>query len=294
MFRKRINESLGYLGTNRKTRRGAKLGIVVAILLALPGLVAGVSYVATSGSHTLATTVTGITALNCGFYGPINDTSATPYDGFSGTNGSSMTATFGVVDGSTYEYLIDEAAVGCVNIPANSNIGLLVTESAVTAAASGTIYQDLYVSGGNTAGIGQWNAGTLACSSVTAAPCSNYPDAPYCNPTVATSSGQCSHAVTACESHTTASNGALFRPYGATNTNTWAYNDTSSAWMTSGCGASAGAPPQINIDMTSPTAGDIYFFYVVSFAAFGLPSAPAGGVTLTVAFCNGGSTTCTA
>ena len=130
MFRKRINESLGSLGTVRKTRRGAKLGIVIAILLALPGLVAGTAYVTGASSGSI-TTASANSVATCGWVaeqGANDNTYLTGITGLSATPSATLSVTLQAIttggatgSGSGYEYLVDEAAFECTSLPAGTN-----------------------------------------------------------------------------------------------------------------------------------------------------------------------------
>lgn len=283
MWARKLRRGLDYTQNTQRKRLGSRLFFFLAVLAVIPGLVAGTAYISATSSQTLSSTNTAVTAVSCGFYDPINNT-AVPYDTPTGTNGTSLTVNFGTVDSATYEYLVDEVAVGCTGIQANSYVGLHVFQSSHT--VSNSKYDDVFVSGGATSGIGHWTtAGVLGCVGgvVTGAPCNNYPDKPYLNPTTGT----------ACETGAPTTT-TLYRPFGATNVNTWAFNDTAGAWATAGCGAASGLPPQINITMTSTVSTDVYFFYVISVGEYGNNASPVGAVTLKMDFCSGGAVTCTA
>ncbi len=157
MFRKRTSESLGSLGQNRRARRGAKLGIVVAILMALPGLVAGYNFVTGANSGSLTVGTTNQPGADCGFVdnqasgdanfiaftsGGSSLTSGTIYQTVTGALSAVET---GGTGGSGFEYLTDQLAFECkystgTSVTFNIQVcGYGQTVSGVT--CSGTVVQ---------------------------------------------------------------------------------------------------------------------------------------------------------
>ncbi len=145
MFRKRINESLGSLGQNRKARRGAKLGILIAILMVLPGLVAGTVFL--SGiSPTLASSTTPVAETTCGFVTAGSQDAAYTGVSSSGTSVASLTISTPEVGSSGYAYFEGEVAMICTT---GTTVPTAISVS--TALAS-------------------WTGGAVTCSSGTTCP----------------------------------------------------------------------------------------------------------------------------
>jgi hypothetical protein len=128
----------------RFKRRGAKLGILIAIMVTLPGLVAATSFISGSGSGTLTATPSAVTGAECGF--DLGDSSIldtnyiTLVSGGSsefGTSGIYSAVTLDVkaleLGSSGYEYLDGEIDFACVSTPATGT-----TTVALTLSGSGT------------------------------------------------------------------------------------------------------------------------------------------------------------
>ncbi len=140
MFRKRISESLGSYGTTPRTRRGAKLGIVIAIMLALPGLVAGTAYISGSSTGTLTGATANVAGAVCGWWKDAaldNQVSATAITGTYASGGTvaptsgTITVTANVIDSANYEYLVDEVVWGCEDTPTTGTITVSFTIGSV-------------------------------------------------------------------------------------------------------------------------------------------------------------------
>ena len=135
-----------YGGTTR--RRGARLGLLVAVLAVLPGLVAGTLYTTQATSGTLTSGVSPQAAGTCGFVqGPGWDTvgsggstayisdAALPASGSPGIATTTVTV-YEYETGSTgYQYMVGEVALDC-NTGAASNLNgtISISGTAITGA----------------------------------------------------------------------------------------------------------------------------------------------------------------
>ena len=123
--------AMDFTAGGRFRRRGAKLGILIAIMVTLPGLVAATAYVTGANSGSLTTGTAASAAVSCGFW-----ENGTGFDSgyfssvpsgittFSGTNaplGGSLTATLTQLEvgSSGYQYMMNEFVFGCVSTPAS-------------------------------------------------------------------------------------------------------------------------------------------------------------------------------
>ena len=137
----------------RFKRRGAKLGILIAIMMTLPGLVAATAYVSGSNTGTLTSATTNTASANCGWWKDTNldaEVAATAIT-TTFTSGGSAVPTAGTVTvtanavevGSTgYEYLVDELVFGCLSTPAapaTTSITVTVGSATVTGASVAVI-----------------------------------------------------------------------------------------------------------------------------------------------------------
>lgn len=132
-------------------RRGAKLGILIAIMTIIPGIVAGTSYVSGSATGTLTSATANSASAGCGWWTDSN------IDGFVSaaslgtvfTAGGSAVPTSGTVtvtvtalESSTYEYEIDEIVFGCISTPAapaSTSITVTIGSATVTGATQAVI-----------------------------------------------------------------------------------------------------------------------------------------------------------
>lgn len=117
----------------RLRRRGAKLGLLIAVMVTLPGLVAATEYISGSSSGTLTSGTANVQGAVCGWWKDTNIDSMMTASSISGTYslGGSVAPTSGtisvtanVVDSATYEYLIDEIVWGCEDTPATGTISV--------------------------------------------------------------------------------------------------------------------------------------------------------------------------
>ena len=134
----------------RFRRRGAKLGVLIAVMMALPGLVAAYNFVQGANNGSLATTTTNSPGADCGFVteqssgdsnylaltsGGLGLTAGTIYQSVSGALTALET---GGATGSGYEYLTDQVGFECKYSSGTSvSFDLQVCGYAQTEAASG-------------------------------------------------------------------------------------------------------------------------------------------------------------
>ena len=228
----------------RFKRRGAKLGILIAIMMTLPGLVAATSFISVpTASNSLTSTESGQPSASCGFKAAgSTDTAYVPT--LSGTpdgNGLIATATVTVnvleaTGTSGYEYLEGEIVWACDSTPSS------VTSISAAITISGTGVS------GVTSTSADWAALFLTSDSATTT--SDAAIGNWCIPTTQTvSGGACSAtAPTACTYTSSAFTPSLYPPenkaLGAQSTsNTWVWvNGVVGGAQTSassGCGGSA-------------------------------------------------------
>ncbi len=118
-----------FTGSGRYRRRGAKLGLLIAVLITLPGLVAATAYVTGASSGSTNAKVTNVATISCGFSTTAStDTGIFTTSATSALSGS-VTTSFNAIEtggtgGSGYEYLVDELALGCENIPTSTILTL--------------------------------------------------------------------------------------------------------------------------------------------------------------------------
>ncbi|MDE1837388.1 MAG: hypothetical protein KGJ23_12350 [Euryarchaeota archaeon] len=131
-----VSDSFG--GTTR--RRGAKLGLLVAVLAVIPGLVAGTQFVSGSGTASLNGTGTPTSIAACGFdTGNANTKDTASYLTVTGTTAiagtssptlySTLTVTVNAfeVGSSGYEYLDGEVDIACENVALTGTISVYGT-----------------------------------------------------------------------------------------------------------------------------------------------------------------------
>ncbi len=123
-----------YNGSTR--RRGAKLGIIIALLAVLPGLVAGTAYISGSSAGTLTAGTTNVAGAVCGWWqDAAKDTqvSATSVPGVYASGGSvaptsgTISVTANVIESTSFEYLVDEFVWGCQDTPSTGTITVSFT-----------------------------------------------------------------------------------------------------------------------------------------------------------------------
>lgn len=130
-------------------RRGAKLGLLVALMAVLPGLVAGTAYITGSASGTGSVQATNQPSISCGFEATgQTDTGVFSQGGLTTTSPSSgsISVSFqaletGGLGGLGYEYLVDEFELGCQNMPDSATTVLQVQLCGLGAAPAATLSQ---------------------------------------------------------------------------------------------------------------------------------------------------------
>ncbi len=148
MWKRRVTRAVEiYNGQTR--RRGARLGLLIAVLAVLPGIVAGTSFITSAGNGTNTGAVANQAAITCGFATlATTDSEITGVTGITGTisSGASGAQSFtlqavetGGAAGTGYEYEVAEFVFGCFNVPAGTlNVGLQLC-GALAASATVTI-----------------------------------------------------------------------------------------------------------------------------------------------------------
>lgn len=134
-------------------RKGTKIAVLIALMAALPGLVAGTSFITGSGSSTLTGTPAVSGGIWCGFASPVavvQDTSyitsqtytteigtgvgagilGSPAGGLFST--VAFTITILKVGATGYEYLDGEYDVGCSGTPATGTLTVTPSMSVIT------------------------------------------------------------------------------------------------------------------------------------------------------------------
>lgn len=155
MWNKVKTTGLSLVGGSPVRRRGAKMGVLIALLAVVPGLVAGTAYVtgASSGSITVPAANSQATcgwiaeqgAADNGYLVGITGLSATPTAALPVTL-KAVTTGGATGSGSGYEYLVDEAGFECTSLPSGSNTvsfvvcgnGQTLTAGTLTCAGSAT------------------------------------------------------------------------------------------------------------------------------------------------------------
>ena len=148
MWKRRVTRAVEiYNGQTR--RRGARLGLLIAVLAVLPGIVAGTSFITSAGNGTNTGAVANQAAITCGFATLSTiDSEITTVTGITSTisSGASGAQSFtlqavetGGAAGTGYEYEVGEFVFGCFNVPAGTlNVGLQLC-GALAASATVTI-----------------------------------------------------------------------------------------------------------------------------------------------------------
>ena len=276
----RMSEMSG--GTAR--RRGARLGLVVALLAVVPGLVAGTAFISgTSGTTLQGTPQTAgqwcgfaksPAIMDAAYLGTITQT------GQVGATALYSSTTFQPQIRSTgtggFEYLDGEFDIGCSGTPSTGPITLTVTETSSVAFSGGTVSQSIVFIEfpGPTSGT----------------PPANAPDYKYCAPNAASgaypnaadqpsSTGTCTGTtIAATECATT----AVYLPNDGdvAATSWWAYNMV---------GGTQACPTQASFSSTSTQAvalslgTTVDYYGAVSFAIYqSAATSVTGSFTLTV------------
>ena len=222
----------------RFRRRGAKLGILIAIMMTLPGLVAATDFVnVPSSSQTLTGSPTGSPGVDCGFnVGTSTDTYVSLATG--GTKNSAgnlyttVTANVKTLEATTstgYEYLEGELFFACYNTPS-------VTSISATISISGNGVTNLPTGGWTAVYVTKDTGSTTSDLGASTN---------WCNPTSQDYSSGCVTATpTACSFTGTTFNPALYAAEGIFGTpgtaNSWIWYSVGSSG-TSSSGALAGA-----------------------------------------------------
>lgn len=145
----------------RTKRRGARLGIAIAILAVLPGLVAGTSYIDSTTHGSLTGTSNNAATGGCGWtQTPNTDSEITATTAPASGTGPGATATFsfnalgtGGTAGTGYEYLVDEFLFGCTSIPAGTTTIVLQICGASDPTATAIVAGGSSCAGGSAEGI---------------------------------------------------------------------------------------------------------------------------------------------
>lgn len=239
-------------------RRGKRIGVLLAVLAVIPGLVAGSVYISSGSSPTLTTTPSGVSAISCAWDTLSNTTDSSTW--VTVTAGASATLTFDVVKSATYEYLVDEMALVCTLPGSFHNVYINLT--ATTAATAYTGASWLYA---NFQGFSTVNAGTGSGAGTVWTPTAS-PNA-VLNPT----------SKTACDT----SGGGVYIPWTGQTAGkaaeSWTYSlNATVGWTYDGCNSNAAGGAPTSIDVTSGTGSFAYFY--VSFGATSVASGgPSGG-----------------
>lgn len=123
-----------YNGSTR--RRGAKLGIIIALLAVLPGLVAGTAYISGSSSGNLTAGTTNVAGAVCGWWKDTaidTQVTASSISGIYASGGSvaptsgTISVTANAIESTSYEYLVDEIVWGCESTPGAGTISVSFT-----------------------------------------------------------------------------------------------------------------------------------------------------------------------
>lgn len=240
-------------------RRGTRLGVLIALIAVIPGLVAGVPYISNLGK--VASTGSSQSSSEC-LFELISNTSDTSkqfgqqWITFAGVDTNSVTVTFNTSEGATYEYLVDEFAAVCAEPASTSTHSITLTETASTASTASTGTVVAIIQGGAATGY----SGSQANGIWTATADANKAGT---NPTAGTSP---------CDGATTP---ALYAPIngGSFTTSTtyghgwganwtWSMNATIPAWYGSiYCTSGKVAPPAVTLAAQSAAVSLAFYFF---------------------------------
>lgn len=132
-------------------RRGARLSILVALMVIIPGLVAASSYVSGTNSGTLTSATSNGLATDCGWWKDTNldgfvsaASLSTTYTsgGAAVPTSTSITVTVTSLESSTYQYEEDEIVFGCLDTPAapaTTSITVTIGSATITGATQAVL-----------------------------------------------------------------------------------------------------------------------------------------------------------
>lgn len=275
MWKRGIARAQGLYTGGPTRRRGAKLGLLIALLAVIPGLVAGTAFINTPTTPNFTGNQTGVSTADCGFNvnGGSTDASYVTMTGTQDTAGKlyvgSVVVTTSVIQGtgtSGYQYLEGEVYFGCYNTP---NTGGTIT-AAITVSGTG-------ISGVTTTSA-DWAALRMTSDTGSTTTDESAPTN-WCNPVTSTiATGACSAtAPTACTYTGSVFTPSLFSPenkvLGAyASTNTWMWVNGVVAGAQAGAAGQCGGATLPSLTIVKNIATTMEYYLDIGFAFGDMPA----------------------
>lgn len=152
MWARGMKRGMDFVNRPTTRRRGARLAILIAIMMAVPGLVAATAFISGGGSGSANANTNPLAAIQCGFVFPGTETTDTAYISTSSiipaydaaaspfvSSGSVTIQINTILTGTTgYEYLDGELEIACYDLKGTSLPTQVTVKVVPTGAVSGT------------------------------------------------------------------------------------------------------------------------------------------------------------